>query len=92
MSLKRNRDEDTHESVLVHSLLFQNSLCSNSSHELSNTDCELFNGIKIPSILPPITPAAENCGPRIVIDNIVVNNFKSFRGETTIGPFHKVRC
>lgn len=53
-------------------------------------DGEIFNGIRIPSVLPPIVSAEENIGPRMIIDTIVVNNFKSYYGVVTIGPFHKV--
>lgn len=28
--------------------------------------------------------------PRIVIDNIVLRNFKSFHGEKVVGPFNSV--
>lgn len=51
---------------------------------------EIFNGIRIPVELPPIVSAEENPGPRMVIKNIVANNFKSYYGEVNIGPFHKV--
>lgn len=54
-------------------------------------DGEVFNGIRIPSELPPIVSAEENIGPRMVIKNIVANNFKSYYGQVIIGPFHKVR-
>lgn len=54
-------------------------------------DGEVFNGIRIPAELPPIVSAEENCGPRMVIKNIVANNFKSYYGQVTIGPFHKVQ-
>ncbi|XP_025424025.1 structural maintenance of chromosomes protein 4 isoform X2 [Sipha flava] len=50
---------------------------------------EIFNGIRIPLELPPIVSAEENAGPRMVIKNIVANNFKSYYGEVDIGPFHK---
>ncbi|KAE9542882.1 hypothetical protein AGLY_002793 [Aphis glycines] len=52
-------------------------------------DAEVFNGIRIPVELPPITSAEENPGPRMVITEIVANNFKSYYGEVTIGKFHK---
>uniref|UniRef100_A0A2S2P266 Structural maintenance of chromosomes protein n=1 Tax=Schizaphis graminum TaxID=13262 RepID=A0A2S2P266_SCHGA len=52
-------------------------------------DAEIFNGIRIPVELPPITSAEENPGPRMVITEIVANNFKSYFGEVTIGKFHK---
>jgi len=50
---------------------------------------EMFNGIYIPPELPPIVSAEEKCGPRMIIKNIVANNFKSYYGEVTIGPFNK---
>ncbi|XP_059483469.1 structural maintenance of chromosomes protein 4 [Neocloeon triangulifer] len=38
---------------------------------------------------PPSTCSYDNKGPRLIIKNIVVNNFKSFHGAHTIGPFFK---
>lgn len=60
--------------------------------DLSDMDesSEIFNGIRIPSEMPPIMSAEENSGPRMIITNIVANNFKSYYGEVNIGPFHKV--
>lgn len=52
-------------------------------------DADIFNGIRIPVELPPIKSAEENPGPRMVITEIVANNFKSYFGEVTIGKFHK---
>lgn len=51
---------------------------------------EIFNGIRIPVELPPVSSAEDNPGPRMVINKIVANNFKSYYGEVTVGPFHKV--
>lgn len=53
-------------------------------------ECEVFNGIRIPVEGPPIVSAENNPGPRMVIKNIVANNFKSYYGKVDIGPFHKV--
>jgi len=39
---------------------------------------------------PPSTCSYDNKGPRLIIKNIVVKNFKSFYGIHTIGPFFKV--
>lgn len=60
--------------------------------DLSDIDeaSEIFNGIRIPAELPPIMSAEEDRGPRMIITNIVANNFKSYYGEVNIGPFHKV--
>ena len=30
-------------------------------------------------------------GPRLVINEMVMRNFKSYAGEQRVGPFHKVR-
>lgn len=64
-----------------------------SDDDLSDIDDdgEIFNGIRIPAELPAIVSAEENPGPRMVIKEIVANNFKSYYGEVTVGPFHKVR-
>ncbi|NXS57539.1 SMC4 protein, partial [Brachypteracias leptosomus] len=43
------------------------------------------------SILPPPPPAMANeaGAPRLMISHIVNQNFKSYAGERTLGPFHK---
>ncbi|XP_050539980.1 structural maintenance of chromosomes protein 4 isoform X2 [Daktulosphaira vitifoliae] len=62
-----------------------------SDDDLSDIDDdgEIFNGIRIPAELPPVRSAEETLGPRMIITHIVANNFKSYFGEITIGPFHK---
>jgi len=44
------------------------------------------------SIPPPPPPAMTNeaGAPRLMITHIVNHNFKSYAGEQTLGPFHKV--
>lgn len=44
------------------------------------------------SISPPPPPAMTNeaGAPRLMITHIVNQNFKSYAGEQTLGPFHKV--
>ncbi|XP_059610951.1 structural maintenance of chromosomes protein 4 [Phlebotomus argentipes] len=41
-------------------------------------------------IPPPVPPycSAESKGPRLIITRIVNENFKSYAGETILGPFH----
>ncbi|XP_064620536.1 structural maintenance of chromosomes protein 4-like [Lineus longissimus] len=39
--------------------------------------------------LPDIGTAFENNGPRLMITHIVNENFKSYAGSQTLGPFHK---
>lgn len=43
-------------------------------------------------IPPPARPALtfEPTGPRLIITHIVNENFKSYAGVQTLGPFHKV--
>lgn len=53
-------------------------------------DGEVFHGVRIPAEIPPIMSAEDNFGPRMVIKNIIIKNFKSYYGEVIIGPFHKV--
>jgi len=53
-------------------------------------DVEIFNGIRIPAAMPAVVSAEDNPGPRMVIKLIVANNFKSYYGTVTIGPFHQV--
>lgn len=53
-------------------------------------DVEIFHGIRIPAELPSIMSAEDDRAPRMVIKNIIINNFKSYYGEVVIGPFHKV--
>ena len=36
-----------------------------------------------------VVPSAE--GSRLVIKEMVLENFKSYAGEQRVGPFHKVR-
>jgi len=39
---------------------------------------------------PPSTCSYDNKGPRLIIKNITVRNFKSFHDTHVIGPFFKV--
>lgn len=51
-------------------------------------------GIRIGDIyIPPAPPAAcsvETTGPRLIITEIEAENFKSYAGKQSLGPFHKV--
>lgn len=51
--------------------------------------------VRRPPPLPPMKMSIDNMvrsgEPRLVIHQIVLNNFKSYAGRQVIGPFHKVR-
>lgn len=57
---------------------------------------EISGGTRIGDIYipPPVPPycSAESKGPRLIITHIVNENFKSYAGKVTLGPFHQVRC
>lgn len=92
MPVKR-KDKENHSTPVKNKRVKQDKNGDFSDDEnLSDFDDggEIFNGIRIPPVLPPIVSAEENIGPRMIIDTIVVNNFKSYYGVVTIGPFHKV--
>lgn len=59
-----------------------------SNEESDNRSLEEILG----SISPPPPPAMTNeaGAPRLMITHIVNQNFKSYAGEQTLGPFHKV--
>lgn len=59
-----------------------------SDEMLDNRSLEEILG----SISPPPPPAMTNeaGAPRLMITHIVNQNFKSYAGEQTLGPFHKV--
>ena len=61
-------------------------------HEDSRIEEE--GGIHIEDIyIPPPPPPActfDSTGPRLIISQIVNENFKSYAGKTILGPFHKV--
>jgi len=93
MAPKRKDKENNHESPSKSKRLRKEKLSNFSDDEdLSDIDegGEIFNGIYIPPELPAVISAEENPGPRMIIKNIVANNFKSYYGEVTVGPFHKV--
>lgn len=58
-----------------------------SNEESDNRSLEEILG----SISPPPPPAMTNeaGAPRLMITHIVNQNFKSYAGEQTLGPFHK---
>ncbi|XP_025198777.1 structural maintenance of chromosomes protein 4 [Melanaphis sacchari] len=91
MAVKRKDKAVNHDSPGKNKRIRQEKVGDFSDDEdLSDIeDAEIFNGIRIPVELPPITSAEENPGPRMVITEIVANNFKSYFGEVTIGKFHK---
>lgn len=39
---------------------------------------------------PPLIMNADGGGQRLIISHLEVENFKSYYGKQTIGPFHKV--
>ena len=46
-----------------------------------------------PIVVPPAPEEAssfDSNGPRLIISHIVNENFKSYAGTQTLGPFHKV--
>lgn len=92
MSSKRKELDNGHGSQAKTKKIRQEKVGDFSDDEdLSDIDeHEIFNGIRIPVELPPIVSAEKNAGPRMVIKNIVANNFKSYYGKVDIGPFHKV--
>lgn len=93
MAVKRKDKAENHDTPAKNKRIRQEKVGDFSDDEdLSDIDdADVFNGIRIPVELPPITSAEENPGPRMVITEIVANNFKSYYGEVTIGQFHKVR-
>lgn len=93
MAGKRKVKENQHESLSKNKRVHQEKHRNLSDDEnLSDIDegGEMFNGIYIPPGLPPIESAEDKSGPRMIIKTIVANNFKSYYGEVTIGPFNKV--
>ncbi|XP_022172388.1 structural maintenance of chromosomes protein 4 [Myzus persicae] len=91
MAVKRKDKAENHDTPAKNKRIRQEKVGDFSDDEdLSDIDdADVFNGIRIPVELPPITSAEENPGPRMVITEIVANNFKSYYGEVTIGQFHK---
>lgn len=56
-----------------------------------DADEDLLNNCGPISIPPPPVPvqAADSTGPRLMISQIVTENFKSYGGMRVMGPFHK---
>ena len=50
----------------------------------------VFEEVTIPPP-PEAIQSFDGSGPRLMITHIVNENFKSYAGEQTLGPFHKVR-
>lgn len=89
----KRKDKDTNnDTPAKNKRIKQDKAGDFSDDDLSDIDdeCEIFHGIRIPAESPPIMSAEENPGPRMIIKNIVANNFKSYYGKVTIGTFHKV--
>ncbi|XP_039277022.1 structural maintenance of chromosomes protein 4 [Nilaparvata lugens] len=69
----------------------------NSSSSEGEDDVDEYfedeGGIRVGDIyIPPAPPAActvESTGPRLVITKIVAENFKSYFGKQSLGPFHQ---
>ncbi|KAK3932165.1 Structural maintenance of chromosomes protein 4 [Frankliniella fusca] len=65
--------------------------------EVDHDDEEMYSdeegGIRIGDIYipppPPTTAGTDQNGPRLIITHIENENFKSYAGKTTLGPFHK---
>lgn len=60
-----------------------------------NAEYDEEDGLRVDDeiyIPPPLRTFSEvdSTGPRLMITKIVNENFKSYAGTTTIGPFHKV--
>ena len=66
----------------------------NSSFEELNISEDEEGGYRVGDIYipPPIKPycSAESKGPRLIITKIENQNFKSYAGKVTLGPFHHV--
>ena len=71
----------------------------NEAQEMNESEIDGFlmeeeGGIHIGDIyIPPPPPPAltmENTGPRLVISQIVIEDFKSYAGVQILGPFNKV--
>lgn len=62
--------------------------------EIDHITEEEEGGIRIGDIYIPPAPAPaltfDSTGPRLIITHIVNENFKSYAGVQTLGPFHKV--
>lgn len=69
----------------------QDSLVNDDIDHISE---EAEGGIRIGDIYIPPAPAPaltfDSKGPRLIITHIVNENFKSYAGVQTLGPFHKV--
>lgn len=69
-----------------------------SMNEENNEDFEIFDdeegGTRIGDIYipPPVKPycSTESKGPRLIITNITIENFKSYAGKVELGPFNHV--
>lgn len=55
-----------------------------------NEDEDLINDMPIPDPPEPCMNA-DGSGARLMITSVDVENFKSYYGKQTLGPFHKVR-
>ena len=49
----------------------------------------VFDEIVVPPP-PQAVQSFDGTGPRLMISHIVNENFKSYAGKQTLGPFHKV--
>lgn len=70
----------------------------NESDEIEADDCLAPHGyndeenlleMEIP-LPPPLLMSGDTSGQRLIISHLEVENFKSYYGKQTIGPFHKV--
>lgn len=64
--------------------------------EIDHISDDEEGGVRIGDIyIPPAPKPAltfDTTGPRLIITHIVNDNFKSYAGVQTLGPFHKVTC
>lgn len=69
------------------------SMNQNDPNDLDVSDDEV-GGTRIGDIYipPPVQPycSTESKGPRVIITNIIIENFKSYAGKVELGPFHHV--
>lgn len=73
----------------------QNGVQNNGMNdEIDHISDDEEGGVRIGDIyIPPAPKPAltfDSTGPRLLITHIVNENFKSYAGVQTLGPFHKV--
>jgi structural maintenance of chromosome 4 len=64
-----------------------------SEQQNNNKDVDLYSEELLNMIIPECpepTMSTDSDAPRLIITKIDVENFKSYYGKQTLGPFHKV--